>query len=249
MTYNILDGGLRRENYIADVLRSVQPDVVVLQEVFQSDLVNDLAKTFQMEHFFAAGNSKRHLALLSRLPIKTCQSYRPFPPIHRALLEAEIEYALGQRLRLFGVHLMAHYNLLLEVWRWWEIKVILQRAELWKPERCLMMGDFNTIAPGDRVITQTMPLMLRLMLALQGGRVFRFSVRQLLSAGWTDCFRYLHPTEDGFTLPPSSPNSRLDYILATDTMKAHLQQCFVVHEPFAVQQASDHYPVVAEFEL
>lgn len=249
MTYNILDGGLGRESHIADVLQSVQPDVVVLQELFQPDLASSLASKFGMKYFFAAGNSIRHMALLSRLPITACRSYHPFPPIHRTLLEAEIEFMPGQSVYVFGVHLMAHYSLLLEAWRWWEIKVILQYIESKNANPCVMVGDFNTIAPQDQVVTRTMPLSLRLMLGLQGGHVFRFTIRQVLSAGWADCFRYLHPAEHGFTLPPPLPNARLDYIFANGAITPHLRRCFVVYEPSAVQQASDHYPVVAEFEL
>ena len=70
-----------------------------------------------------------------------------------------------------------------------------------------------------------------------------------LRAGLTDCFRELHPTDDGFTLSTGHPNSRLDYILINASLKPRLKNCWVVHEPAAVNRASDHYPVAAEFEL
>jgi endonuclease/exonuclease/phosphatase family metal-dependent hydrolase len=34
MTYNILDGGQNREEHILDVIKTSQPDIVILQEVF-----------------------------------------------------------------------------------------------------------------------------------------------------------------------------------------------------------------------
>ena len=249
MTYNILDGGAGREDYILQVLQTVRPDVAVLQEVFHVGFVQDLANALNMEFFFAEGNSKRHLALLSRRPIVSPQSYRPFPPIHHAVLEAEIEYSPNKRFRLFGVHLVAWYSVLLELWRQWEIKVIVKRANLRDSQPCVILGDFNTIAPQDKLTVSAMPLYLRLMILSQGQRVFRFAIGEMLSAGFTDCFRVLHPDQDGFTLPPPVPNARLDYIFVNNPMKAYLQQCFVVREPSVVQEASDHYPVVADFQV
>ena len=103
--------------------------------------------------------------------------------------------------------------------------------------------------PNDRVVTNQMPHWLKLTILLQGNRVYHFSVRQYLSAGFIDCFRSLHPGDDGFTLPPAHANSRLDYILINDALKSHLTSCWIVREPLAVLKASDHYPVVAEFQL
>jgi len=51
------------------------------------------------------------------------------------------------------------------------------------------------------------------------------------------------------SLPPANPNARLDYIFVNNPMKAYLRQCFVVREPSVVQKASDHYPVVADFQV
>ncbi len=92
-----------------------------------------------------------------------------------------------------------------------------------------------------------MPFFLRAMIWVQGRRVYRFAIREMLKAGFTDCYRTLHPADQGYTLPPPVPNARLDYIFANELMKAHLRRCDVVREPAAVQKASDHYPVIAEF--
>jgi endonuclease/exonuclease/phosphatase family metal-dependent hydrolase len=202
-----------------------------------------------MTPFFASGNKKRRVALLSRLPLRSCQSYHPFPPIWRNVIEAEIESSPNQRFRLFGIHPMANLSVICELWRWWEAKQVVECIRPYKAEPCLIAGDFNAIAPHDRVIIKLMPQWLKLMLLAQGNRVYHFSVREYLSAGFADCFRVSHPDDDGFTLPPPHPNSRLDYILVNEVMKAYLINCWVVREPSAVLKASDHYPVVAEFEL
>ena len=65
----------------------------------------------------------------------------------------------------------------------------------------------------------------------------------------TDCFRERHPNADGHTYGPPTPTGRIDTIFANPAMKARLQECSVVREPPAVDLASDHYPVVADFAL
>ena len=249
MTYNILDGGEGREKYLLEVLQTVQPDVAVLQEVFHGGFVQSLASALKMNLFFASGNRKRRVALLSRLPIISCQSYHRFPPIWRNVVEAEIEYQLNKRLWLFGIHPMADLSVICELWRWWEAKQIIGRIKPHIVEPCLVAGDFNAIAPNDRVVINQMPRRLKLIILTQGNRVYRFSIRKYLSTGLTDCFRAMHPNDDGFTLPPPKPNSRLDYILVNDALKLHLINCWVVCEPSAILKASDHYPVVAEFQM
>ncbi len=249
MTYNIWDGGEGREEYILEVLQAVRPDVAVLQEVLHESFVQNLASALKMESCFPSGNRQRRVALLSRLPVISCQSDHRFPPIWRNVIEAEIEYEPNKRLWLFGIHPMANLSVICELWRWWEAKRIIVRVKLHAAEPCLIAGDFNAIAPDDRIVIGRMPRWLKLTILIQGNRVNRFSIRKYLSAGLTDCFRALHPDDDGFTLPPLQPNARLDYILVNDALKSHLANCRVVREPFAVLKASDHCPVVAEFQM
>ena len=144
---------------------------------------------------------------------------------------------------------IANLSVIFEIWRWWEAKYITERVKRYEAEPCLITGDFNAIAPNDKVVTKSMPLWLKLTILAQGNRAYHLSIRKYLSSGFTDCFRALHPDEEGFTLPPSHPNSRLDYVFVNEPMKATLVDCWVVREPSAILQASDHYPVVAEFRL
>jgi exonuclease III len=113
----------------------------------------------------------------------------------------------------------------------------------------LMLGDFNAIAPGDPVNTRAWPALLRATLAVQAGHVFRSAIARVLAAGLVDCFRALHPRDAGFTLPAAAPNARLDYAFANAALIGNLRACQVVREPAAVKLASDHCPLLAEFEL
>ncbi len=212
MTYNILNGGIGREKVILEVIRSVQPDIVILQEVYTPDFLQDLGTALNMEPFFPGGNKKRRVALLSRLPIRSIRSHHPLFPIWRNVVEAEIEYQPHKILYLFGVHSKADLGILSEWWRWWEAKYIVKCVSPYSNRLCLITGDFNAIAPDDSVAVNMMPTWLKLKLWLQGKRVYQFSMREYLGAGFTDSFRRMNEGKDGFTLPPPYPNSRLDYI-------------------------------------
>lgn len=249
MTYNVLDGGVGREQAILEVIQSVQPDIVILQEVYTSDFLQDLGTVLRMEPFFATGNKKRRVGLLSRLPIRSATSHHPTFPIWRNVVEAEIECPSNKILYVFGVHPKADLGIVSEWWRWWEAKHILTYVSLYSSRLCLIAGDFNAIAPGDAFVANTMPGWLKLKLWLQGNRAYPYSIGEYLAAGFTDSFRYMNEGEAGFTLPPPQPNSRLDYVFVNRVLKAYLKKCWVVYEPTVVESASDHYPVVAEFEL
>jgi exonuclease III len=170
-----------------------------------------------MAYFLGAGNKLRKVALLSRFPICRPKSYHPLFPI----------------------------------WRNWEARHIIKHIRDYGNEPCLVAGDFNAIAPADNITIDSMPKWLKKCLELiifsQGNVVYRFSLQALLSSGLTDCFRSVNSTTAGFTLPPPNPGMRLDYILANERATLHLKNCWVVREPAAVDQASDHYPVMAEF--
>jgi len=248
MTYNILNGGEGRENYILSVVQAVNPDIVVFQEIDSEEFLKKLAHELYMGYFFFGnGNQKRRVAFISRYPVRSWQSNHSFPT-WRNFVEAEIEYQPSRIFRLIGVHPIANLSIIFEIWRWLEMASVIKRYQEYNHEACLIVGDFNAIAPYDQVLIELMPGWLKFILYLQGNRAYPFSIKRLLLAGFIDCYRFI-TTDSGFTLPPPKPNTRLDYCFVNDKMQASLKNCWVVYEPPIVEKASDHYPVVAEFEF
>jgi exodeoxyribonuclease-3 len=125
------------------------------------------------------------------------------------------------------------------------LNIIQQRA----PGPHLIVGDLNTIAPGDRVLQHRNPPRMRRVMALQFNMIFHFTLARLRRAGYVDCFRQLHPTNDGFTWMPTNRTTRYDYVLADPTLAPALRACWVMEDVEAVKVASDHLPLLAEFEL
>jgi exonuclease III len=248
MTYNILNGAEGRENDVLEVIRAANPDVVVLQEVYTREFLEKLAHELQMGYFFLGdGNKKRRVGFISRYPVASWRSNQAFPT-WRNFIEAKIEYRPNETFRLIGVHPIARLSVFCEAWRWLEMGAVMARYRAYTDEPCLIVGDFNAIAPHDRIGIENMPDWLKFQLRVQGNRAYHFSLGRLLAAGFTDCYRSLN-ADDGFTLPAPRPNSRLDYCFVNDKMRAALRSCRVVREPAVVEQASDHCPVIAEFEL
>jgi len=77
----------------------------------------------------------------------------------------------------------------------------------------------------------------------------RESIGLLRNSGYVDCFRRMHPRAKGFTCPAESPAGRIDFIFASPRLARRLATCCVVTESEGVpgDQASDHFPVFAEF--
>jgi endonuclease/exonuclease/phosphatase family metal-dependent hydrolase len=77
----------------------------------------------------------------------------------------------------------------------------------------------------------------------------RGSVGLFSKAGYVDCFRHMNPQTKGFTCPAEAPAGRIDYIFASPQLASRLSNCCVITEGEGVpgEQASDHFPVFAEF--
>jgi endonuclease/exonuclease/phosphatase family metal-dependent hydrolase len=81
----------------------------------------------------------------------------------------------------------------------------------------------------------------------------RWTVDHLVKAGYTDCFRALHPGEDGYTCATWMPAARIDYAFADRLLSPRLVDCGVIgagpHGDPDTGTASDHLPLFADFRL
>lgn len=71
----------------------------------------------------------------------------------------------------------------------------------------------------------------------------------LIKAGYIDCFRQMHPDDQGFTFHTARPVGRIDYIFASPELASRLIESKVITEGGGISStlASDHFPVYAEF--
>jgi endonuclease/exonuclease/phosphatase family metal-dependent hydrolase len=184
----------------------------------------------------------RSLAFLSRVPIADHRWVRPRWSQHAFLEIAPAD----SRLKIFGVHLSAVHAAWTEARRVRELRALLQAIGRQEAGDHLLVGDFNTLAPDERLDVAKLPRRLRLLVWLSGGRIRWQTIAIILGAGYADGFRTLHDAEPGFTFPTWDPHVRLDYAFVPKAFAGRLTACEVVPISSLVRAASDHLPLRVE---
>ena len=247
LTYNLELGGRAQLDAIHEVLAHINADVIGLTEADDHEVVKILGERLELHHAWGKGSGERHIALLSRYPIQQWQIYNQ-PPLTQAALEAKLDLP-GGPLTVYNVHLLPFLLLPFEIRRWQAVGKLLEIIRQKPPTPHLIIGDVNAIGPGDRVLQHKNPVRMRRLMLLQLRLIFHLAIPRLLRAGYTDCFRHLHPDEDGFTWWTINPTTRYDYIFADRQLLPTLQSCRVVTDHPAIRHASDHFPLLATFDL
>ena len=242
LTYNILKGGVGREEHLATVINHQAPDIVVLQEATRPDVVERLARATQMIEWGATRG--RSLGFMSRVPIAEHRWIRPRWSQHAFLELAPADMDV----RIFGVHLSAVHAAWTEARRVRELRSMLTAIKAHDQSHHILVGDFNTLAPGERLQVAKLPYRLRVLVWLSGGRIRWQTIAIVLGAGYVDGFREKHAKAEGLTFPTWELHSRLDYVFVPKSFSHRLTACDVVTDSPSLRLASDHLPVRATLE-
>lgn len=242
LTYNILRGGFGRVDALARVISACAPDVVLLQEATRPSVVTALAAATGMAEGRAF--ARQSLGFLSRSPVAHSAWHQP-----RFSRHAFVEVVpAGLPLRLFGVHLSAVHAAWTERRRTVELRALLDAIAEHQHGFHILAGDFNTLAPGEDLDLSRLPLRLKPLVWLSGGRINWRTIQIVLDAGYIDSYRALHTNDPGLTVPAWDPHVRLDYVFVPRVHRDRLAACDVVRGGDAAT-ASDHLPLLAEFEM
>jgi endonuclease/exonuclease/phosphatase family metal-dependent hydrolase len=240
LSYNIRYGGTRRADPIADVIRACEPDVVVLQEATNPRVVERVAALAGLPAWGArAGHSLGFLA-------------RTAPAQHAWRWGRSSRHAFldlvpgGSTLRIYGVHLSAMHANWAERRRLRELGALLDATRAERTGAHALVGDFNTLAPGEELELRRLPPRLRPFVWLSGGRVRWQVVSQLEGDGYADAWRVAHAPRTGFTFPTWDPHLRLDYVFVPAADTSRVQSCRVVADHPAARAASDHFPLLVD---
>lgn len=266
LTYNIHGwrdaGGQIDAARLARIIRASRADIVALNEVFHPltppgqtrpalDLLADelgmtaafgvaLTPQFAFAPLASYGN-----ALLTRYPLLAHAGHHlTFIEGHeqRGLLEARVLLPDGRT--PFSVY-VTHLDHLSEAVRVQQVSAMAQWTVRDRERPHLLLGDFNTLAPSDFAADPAALHALRASaafgrLAGEGMEV----VPRLLRRGYVDA----QAASAAPTFPADDPVVRIDYIWAAAPLAPALRWCRRwTTEDTAV--ASDHLPVLAEFEL
>jgi exodeoxyribonuclease III len=238
LSYNILKGGVGREKAIASVISSREPDLVILQEAYRPTVVAQLAATCGFDHW--ASSQGHSVAFMTRLAIAGHVWRRV-----RWAKRAYLEIVTATDMRIYGVHLSAVHSNLTEQRRAYELRALLRSVERHQHGLHLVTGDFNTLAPGERLDMDKLPPRLRALAWVTGKSIRWITIRMMLEAGYVDAYRKFHGDE-GHTFPTWDPQVRLDYGFVPEAFKGTVQRCEVVRNHSALKDASDHFPLVTE---
>ncbi len=155
-TYNILAGGGDRWPAIEEVVGALNPDVIALQEIEDPEPMMQMAQHLGYQPFFGAAPRFRHQGLLSRIPVAAWRNHQHPEAWPRNSIEVELDLgprARIPRLRVHTVHLTAAFQRRgrSEPDRLRELGAIRHHAERAPRVPHVIMGDFNSMAPGDGI--------------------------------------------------------------------------------------------------
>lgn len=242
LSYNIRFGGVGREALLAEVMRAVAPDIVVFQEAIVPRVIEEIAAATGMR--FWAAKANHSIGYCSRIEIAHHEWHVPRGSRHPFL---EIQPA-GTQARIFGLHLRAMFSKWGERRRAQEIQTLLTGIKKHQEGFHVLVGDFNSLGPGEILDTKKMPRWIRTMIWLSGRDLQRETVELLLARGYADGFRALHPAEKGYTFPTWDPHVRLDYIFVPASFLNRLNDSLVITQPPA-DAASDHFPLFTVLDI
>jgi len=178
--------------------------------------------------------------------------WRHPPRTRHALLEVSLADGFP---RVFVLHLRAWFSSWSERQRARELRGLLDgiQEQLIREQHAfafhVLAGDFNALAPGERLDPSPMPAWIRGMIWLSGRDIARTTIEMMQSDGYLDAWRTLyadHQNDPGYTFPVWNPHVRLDYVFTPAAYASRFTACEVRRAPKEVLKASDHFPLLVE---
>lgn len=243
LSYNIRFGGSGRESRLSEVIRAIAPDLVVFQEATDPRVIEGLAESTGLSQW--AARRAHSIGYISRVAVAHHEWHYPAEARH-SFLEIALE---GSESRIFGLHLSARFSKWSERRRAREIRALLKGIERHQQGFHVLVGDFNTLAPGELLDVRRMPAWIRALIWISGRDIQRETIQIMLDANYLDGYRFLYPEDKGYTFPTWDPHLRLDYVFLPAPYASRLTTCKVITEPSTVAQASDHFPILAQLDI
>jgi endonuclease/exonuclease/phosphatase family metal-dependent hydrolase len=238
LSYNIWEGGQDRLPLIQAVIACEAPDLVALIEANVRANAESLAAALGMDLIFGESRSDYHVAWLSRLPVRRSQNHN-LSILAKTLLEIEVAWE-DTPVHAFATHLASRWD---DCAPLEEIPAILSVVDSYLDGLTVLAGDFNALAPGERVGPPPPDVKPR-----PGTRDDdpRPVIRRVLDAGLVDCYRQIEADAPGYTYQANHPWLRIDYIFASSMLSTRLHSSGILTDPPA-DRASDHLAIWAEF--
>ncbi|WP_257669319.1 endonuclease/exonuclease/phosphatase family protein [Parapedobacter tibetensis] len=259
LSYNVLKG-LQQDTVIhkeyVDWVKEIDPDLIAYQEMngFTQESIEEFASKYGHPYAVTSKVDGFPVALSSKHPIVKVE--KVVANMWHAYLYANIN----------DVHVfVVHFSPFSYVKRQFEMKEIMARAALIPShEKIIIMGDFNSLSSKDSITyNQNLQAWLEQLKTREvqhdhirnlNDNKLDYSVMEIaedmgyhdLMHQHTGIFKHSIPTERYAT--PTSVRNRIDYILANSALADQLKSIDIIHDE-ATHHMSDHYPVLAIFDL
>ena len=185
------------------------------------------------------------LGFVSRRPVAFAEWTRPRVSRHAFIEIVPADTAL----RVFGVHLSAVHAAWTERRRVFELRALLRSVARHQHGFHVLSGDFNTVAPGEHLNVASLPLRLRPLVWMSGGRIRWRTVQTVLDAGYVDSYRMKHlDTSRAGRCRRRTRTSGSTTCSCRRRSRSASPPATSCSSPQAVD-ASDHFPVVADLVI
>jgi len=239
LSYNIRFGGRGRQQPLAETIKAIDPDLVVFQEAIDPRVIELIATETGFP--FWAARRNHSIGYISKQKVSYHEWHYPAGARHSFL---EIVPAQSDT-RVFGLHLSARFSKWDERRRTREIRALLEGIKHHQNGFHILVGDFNTVAPGEALEFDRLPAWIKALIWISGRKLQRETIQLMLDAGYVDGYRMLHD-DKGYTFPAWDPHVRLDYLFLPRGFRGRLQRCDVITEPKErLRSASDHCPLLS----
>lgn len=233
-------------------LETQQPDILLLQELKATELPTLTFEPLGYESVAVTQKAYNGVAILSRSPIETvCTTLAgDEQDTHARFVESIIA-----GLRIVNIYLPNGNPIGTDKFLYkldWMDRLALQ-MKLWlrSPIPTVIGGDFNVI-PEDIDCDKPSNWMHDALFQPES----RSRYRDMLSMGYIDAFRSLHPGETGqFTFWDyfrsafeKNRGIRIDHFLLSPPLAPRLAACTIDKTPRALDKPSDHTPVIIELK-
>ncbi len=241
-----------RLSHVLRWLGQQQPDILLLQELKGTDFPSSPFQELGYNTAAVTQKTYNGVAILSRLPIQTLSTTLPgdTSDTHARFLETQIGDLRVVNIYLPNGNPIGTDKFLYKL-NWMDRLALQMNHWLLDGTPTVIGGDFNVI-PED-IDCHKPAYWIRDALFQPEPRA-RF--RDLLSLGYTDAFRSLHPDEPGqFTYWDYFRDAfqhnrgiRIDHFLLSPTLRSRLQSCEIDKAPRTEEKPSDHTPILIHLE-
>jgi len=261
MSYNTLFGGFdgndgRRFDAQVKLIKEVNPDILLVQELkgFTQNnmkLLFEMEKRIGMRGFIApAVHTGQNTGVFIKPPIMPVSVEIDAEHFHHAVVIATLDVpGMAKPLTVISAHLCPFgYHVRLR-----EAAYLINHAD--DSALTIVAGDFNSVSSHDPdpVGLDELPSRFKARYVTAEGKTDRSVLATLYQAGFVDIAFKLGGHNDS-TVPAANFKGaefvpfRSDYILATKALAAKAKSYSVIKNQIT-DMASDHYPIVAEFNL